>query len=97
MTETGQEVSPAAKWVSYRPDIKLLDCTIRDGGLMNSHLFDDTTVKSVYTACVEGGIDYMEIGYINSKRLFPVFRHLEQCLANKHNIPAYSGKFLRHD
>src|SRR4030065_1561477 len=57
-------------WVSYRPEIKLLDCTIRDGGLMNNHFFTDDVVKAVYTACVEAGIDYMEIGYINSRRLF---------------------------
>ena len=24
-------------WVTYRPEIKLLDCTVRDGGLMNEH------------------------------------------------------------
>jgi len=58
------------RWISYRPEIKLLDCTIRDGGLMNNHYFDDDTVKSVYTACVEGGIDYMEFGYKASKTLF---------------------------
>jgi len=62
--------SPLGQWVSYRPDIKILDCTIRDGGLMNNHLFGDEIVKSVYSACVEAGIDYMEIGYINSKRIF---------------------------
>jgi 4-hydroxy 2-oxovalerate aldolase len=52
-----------SRWLSYRPDIKVLDCTIRDGGLMNNHQFDDAVVKAVYTACVEGGIDYMELGY----------------------------------
>lgn len=62
--------SHSRQWVSYRPEIKLMDCTIRDGGLMNNHLFDDTVVRGVYEACVEGGIDYMEIGYINSKRIF---------------------------
>ena len=25
------------EWVSYRPEIKVLDCTVRDGGLMNNH------------------------------------------------------------
>jgi 4-hydroxy 2-oxovalerate aldolase len=30
---------------------------------MNNHHFDDAVVKAVYTACVEGGIDYMELGY----------------------------------
>ncbi|MFC2044340.1 aldolase catalytic domain-containing protein [Chloroflexota bacterium] len=71
MTNLTPEENPASKWVSYRKDIKVLDCTIRDGGLMNNHLFDDATVKAVYSACVDAGIDYMEVGYINSRRLFP--------------------------
>ena len=70
MEKTNPEVSPASKWVSYRPEIKILDCTIRDGGLMNDHRFDYEMVKAVYSACLEGGIDYMEIGYKNSKRIF---------------------------
>ena len=56
--------------MSYRSDIKVLDCTIRDGGLMNDHKFDDEIVKAVYDACVEAGIDYMELGYKNSKKFF---------------------------
>jgi len=75
MTVNTQKESPVGKWVSYRPEIKILDCTIRDGGLMNNHLFDDKTVKAVYTACVDSGIDYMEMGYINSKRLFAPDKH----------------------
>jgi len=63
------------KWVSYRPGIKVLDCTIRDGGLMNDHLFDDQIVKAIYSACVDAGIDYMEIGYINSRRIFAPAEH----------------------
>ncbi len=65
-----QKDSSGERWISYRPEIKLLDCTIRDGGLMNSHKFDDGIVKAVYTACVEGGIDYMEFGYKASKKIF---------------------------
>jgi len=61
---------PAGKWVSYREEIKVLDCTIRDGGLMNDHNFDRDTVKAVYEACVESGIDYMEIGYKGSREIF---------------------------
>jgi len=57
-------------WVGYRPDIKVLDCTIRDGGLMNDHHFDDKIVKAVYHACLEAGIDYMELGYKASKKIF---------------------------
>ncbi|MCX5710580.1 MAG: aldolase catalytic domain-containing protein [Candidatus Omnitrophica bacterium] len=54
----------------FREKIKVLDCTIRDGGLMNNHKFDLRFVREVYKAISEAGIDYMEMGYKNSKRLF---------------------------
>jgi len=54
----------------FREKIKVLDCTIRDGGLINGHDFDIRFVREVYKALSEAGIDYMEIGYKNSKRLF---------------------------
>lgn len=54
----------------YREEIKVLDCTIRDGGLMNKWKFSDEYVKAVYDACVEAGIDYMEIGYKSSEKAF---------------------------
>jgi len=57
-------------WIGYRPEIKVLDCTIRDGGLMNNHQFDENTVKAVYQACIMAGIDYIELGYKASKRIF---------------------------
>lgn len=60
----------AGRWVSYRQDIKVLDATIRDGGLMNDSKFDDKTVKAVYNACVEAGVDIMEVGYKASKKVF---------------------------
>ncbi|UCH51420.1 MAG: aldolase catalytic domain-containing protein [Chloroflexota bacterium] len=75
MTKTNPEESPTSKWISYRPEIKILDCTLRDGGLMNAHRFDDEVVRAVYSACVDAGIDYMEIGYINSRRIFSPADH----------------------
>ncbi|MFA4889816.1 MAG: aldolase catalytic domain-containing protein [Candidatus Omnitrophota bacterium] len=54
----------------FREKIKVLDCTIRDGGLINNHNFDLRFVRAVYKALSEAGVDYMEIGYKNSKRLF---------------------------
>ena len=59
-----------APWITYRPELKVLDCTIRDGGLVNAHAFDDKVVRAVYDTCVEAGIDYMEIGYKGSQKLF---------------------------
>ncbi len=54
----------------FRPQIKVLDCTVRDGGLINNHDFDEKFVRAVYKAISESGVDYMEIGYRNSKKLF---------------------------
>lgn len=54
----------------YRPEIKVLDCTIRDGGLINNHDFDDEMVREVYKALSAAGVDYMEFGYKNSRKLF---------------------------
>ena len=54
----------------YRPQIKVLDCTIRDGGLLNKHNFSLDFVRRVYKGLSEAGVDYMEIGYKNSKGFF---------------------------
>ncbi|MCG2710937.1 MAG: aldolase catalytic domain-containing protein [Candidatus Omnitrophica bacterium] len=54
----------------FRPQIKVLDCTIRDGGLINNHDFDERFVRVVYKALSEAGVDYMEVGYKNSKKIF---------------------------
>jgi 4-hydroxy 2-oxovalerate aldolase len=55
----------------YRPQIKVLDCTIRDGGLINDHNFSDEFVREAYRALSKSGIDYMEMGYRSSKELCP--------------------------
>jgi len=54
----------------YRKEIKVVDCTVRDGGIMNNWQFTDDFVKAVYNACVLSGVDYMEIGYISNQRIF---------------------------
>jgi 4-hydroxy 2-oxovalerate aldolase len=51
--------------------LKVLDCTVRDGGLINNHQFSDEFVRAVYETCVAAGLDYMEVGYKNSPRQFP--------------------------
>ena len=54
----------------FREKIKVLDCTIRDGGLINNHDFDRRFVREAYKAVSAAGVDYMEMGYKNSKKLF---------------------------
>ncbi|MCK4600817.1 MAG: aldolase catalytic domain-containing protein [Phycisphaerae bacterium] len=54
----------------FRQEIKVVDCTIRDGGLSNNSHFELETVRAVYKACCEAGVDYVELGYRNSKEMF---------------------------
>lgn len=70
LAKNATESSPSQRWVGYREELKVLDCTIRDGGLMNSSKFTDEEVRAVYDACADSGIDYMEIGYKNCKKIF---------------------------
>lgn len=46
-----------------RRRIKVLDCTIRDGGICNNWKFDRAWVKRTFEALQAAGVDYMEIGY----------------------------------
>lgn len=54
----------------FRPEIKVHDCTIRDGGLINNWQFSDELVRASYRALAEAGADYMEIGYKASLDMF---------------------------
>ncbi len=54
----------------FRPEIKVVDCTIRDGGLANNSNFSLETVHGVYEALCASGVDYVELGYRNSKKMF---------------------------
>lgn len=58
--------------MSYTPEIKVVDCTLRDGGLVNDFFFKDEFVKDLYEANIRSGVDYMEFGYKASKELFDV-------------------------
>jgi 4-hydroxy 2-oxovalerate aldolase len=68
---TNKEETVGTKgWLSYRPEIKVMDVTIRDGGLMNDHNFSMELVKAVYRTACDAGIDYVELGYKSSKKIF---------------------------
>ncbi len=54
----------------YRPEVKILDVTIRDGGLMNNWEFPKGMVKEVFEGLVEAGVDYVELGYRADKKIF---------------------------
>ncbi|WP_100407461.1 aldolase catalytic domain-containing protein [Bacillus solitudinis] len=48
---------------------KIIDCTIRDGGLVNNWDFSVEFVQDLYEGLSSAGVEYMEIGYKNSAKL----------------------------
>ena len=56
--------------MGVRTDIKVLDATIRDGGLCNNFDFSDEFVRELYKTNIKSGVDYMEFGYKASRTLF---------------------------
>lgn len=59
-----------SKLMSYRESIRVVDATLRDGGLVNDFFFDDDFVKSLYLTNIKSGVDYMEFGYRGDKEMF---------------------------
>ena len=56
--------------MTYRSDVKVVDATLRDGGLVNDFFFTDDFVKTLYQTNQKAGVDYMEFGYKASKEMF---------------------------
>ncbi|MCM1545124.1 MAG: aldolase catalytic domain-containing protein [Ruminococcus sp.] len=56
--------------MTVRTDVKVLDATIRDGGLCNNFEFSDEFVTELYKTNIKSGVDYMEFGYKASRQLF---------------------------
>jgi 4-hydroxy 2-oxovalerate aldolase len=54
----------------FRPEIKVLDCSVRDGGLMNDWKFDKALVRDVFDGLARAGLDYVELGYRADKKHF---------------------------
>jgi len=49
-------------------DIKLLDCTLRDGGYVNDWEFGHNNLISIYERLVDAGVDIIELGFLDDRR-----------------------------
>lgn len=61
-----------SKVMDFRESVRVLDSTLRDGGLVNDFRFSDDFVRALYRANIAAGVDYMEMGYRASKEMFDV-------------------------
>lgn len=56
--------------LEVRKSIRVVDATLRDGGLVNDFYFTDEFAKALYLTNVKAGVDYMEMGYRADKEQF---------------------------
>lgn len=77
--------------VSFRPDIKVVDATLRDGGLVNNFGFTEEFVRELYKTNIAAGVDYMEFGYKASKDIFDPKDFGKWKFSNEDDIRAIVG------
>lgn len=77
--------------MAYRPDVKVIDATLRDGGLVNNFYFTDEFVKALYLTNIKAGVDYMEFGYKASKEMFDVNKFGKWKFCNDEDIREIVG------
>ena len=80
-----------AKLMDYRSDIRVVDATLRDGGLVNDFYFTDEFVRDLYITNLRAGVDYMEFGYKASKELFDVEKYGKWKFCDDDDIRAIVG------
>ena len=73
----------------YSMNIKLLDCTLRDGGYNNDWEFGHNTLVNVFDRVVSAGLDFIEIGFLDQRRPFDINRSIMPNSASANKI--YGG------
>ncbi len=51
-------------------DIRLLDCTLRDGGYLNDWEFGHDNIINIFERLVSANVDIIEIGFLNESRTY---------------------------
>ena len=57
-------------------DIRLLDCTLRDGGYVNDWNFGPDNLVSIFERLVDANVDMIEIGFLDERRPFDINRSI---------------------
>lgn len=55
-------------------NVKLLDCTLRDGGFVNDWEFGHDEIINIFERLVSAGLDIIEVGFIDENREFDMNR-----------------------
>lgn len=70
-------------------ELKLLDCTLRDGGYLNDWNFGHNNLVSIFERLVDANVDIIEIGFLDDRRKFDIHRSIMPDTASVEKI--YGG------
>ncbi len=77
--------------------VKILDCTLRDGGYINDWMFGRTAIEYILKKLSASGIDYIEVGFIKGKNynenrtVYPDVQSISAAIPDKNNDVIYVG------
>ena len=83
-------------------NIKLLDCTLRDGGYINNWNFGLHTIRSIIRQLVESQVDYVEVGFLRNceydkdKALYNNCREILPILSEKKGNTTFTAMALHN-
>ena len=70
--------------------IKVLDCTLRDGGYLNNWIFGTNNIQNIISKLALANIDYIECGFLNSAKILDrqaFFNSPEELIPEINNNP----------
>ena len=59
-----------------KKQVKLLDCTLRDGGYVNDWAFGHDNLVSIFERLADSGVDIIEVGFLDDRRPFDLNRSI---------------------
>ena len=83
-------------------NIRLLDCTLRDGGYINQWGFGEKTIRSIASRLTEAGTDIIEVGFLRNctwdkdKTLFPSIKKLKKILPANSSSTRFAAMALHN-
>ena len=83
--------------IEYNSNIKVLDCTLRDGGYINDWQFGKKNIVSIIDGLNKAGVDYIETGFIQDgkyspeKTLYSDFEDIKHILPDDINFEKLVG------
>lgn len=73
-------------------NIRLLDCTLRDGGYINDWNFGEHTIRDILTKLIESGVDYVEVGFLRDCEYTPDKSLYNNCAEIAKILPENRGR-----